>query len=286
MRNEYSQEIIDKVIDNYVNKHMGRLASGREFGLSDRAVKKILKDAGIRLRTHREATILRNKKLKKYDNNSNYFSTESPNMAYIMGFIAADGTIRKNSNSIKITVSRRDRELLEKIKEEVGIEVEVKDFTTNQGYDCSTLEWTDQKHKEDLAKYSIVPEKTFVLRPPTKLKREYWIDYIRGYFDGDGSINNIKNSNGRGNGSIRWQVCSATKELIDWIVDFFNEEYGIPKVNVQTRIRNHEKPLYIVQYSSRASRMIYKVLYSESSLYLARKKEIFDNLMTLIEPMK
>ena len=79
----------------------------------------------------------------------------------------------KKSNSIKITVSRRDRELLEKIKEEVGIEVEVKDFTTNQGYDCSTLEWTDQKHKEDLAKYSIVPEKTFILRPPTNLKREY-----------------------------------------------------------------------------------------------------------------
>ncbi len=265
---------------------MGRLASGREFGLSDRAVKKILKGAGIRLRTHREAVILRNKKSKKYDNNSNYFSTESPNMAYIMGFIAADGTIRKNSNSIKITVSRRDRELLEKIKEEVGIEVEVKDFTTNQGYDCSTLEWTDQKHKEDLAKYSIVPEKTFILRPPTNLKREYWIDYIRGYFDGDGSIGNKKNSNGRGNGSIRWQVCSAMKELLDWIVDFLNEEYGIPKVNVQTRVRNHEKPLYIVQYSSRASRMIYKVLYSESSLYLARKKEIFDNLMTLIEPMK
>ena len=265
---------------------MGRLASGREFGLSDRAVKKILKDAGIRLRTHREATILRNKKAKKYDNNSNYFSTESPNMAYIMGFIAADGTIRKRENSIKITVSRRDREILEKIKEEVGIEVEVKDYTTSQGYDCSTLVWTDQKHKEDLAKYSIVPEKTFILRPPTNLKREYWIDYIRGYFDGDGSIGNIKSTNGRGNGSIRWQVCSATKELIEWIVDFFNEEYGIPKVNVQTRIRNHEKPLYIVQYSSRASRMIYKVLYSESSLYLARKKEIFDNLMTLIKPMK
>lgn len=265
---------------------MGRLASGREFGLSDRAVKKILKGAGIRLRTQREATILRNKRLKKYDNNSNYFSTESPNMAYIMGFIAADGTIRKDSNSIKITVSRRDRELLVKIKEEVGIEVEVKDYTTNQGYNCSTLVWTDQKHKEDLAKYSIVPEKTFILQPPTNLKREYWIDYIRGYFDGDGSINNIKSTNGRGNGSIRWQVCSATKELIEWIVDFFNEEYGIPKVNVQMQVRNHEKPLYIVQYSSRASRMIYKVLYSESSLYLARKKEIFDNLMTLIKPMK
>lgn len=286
MRNKYGQEVVDKVIDNYVNKHMGRLASGREFGLSDRAVKKILKGAGIRLRTQREATILRNKRLKKYDNNSNYFSTESPNMAYIMGFIAADGTIRKDSNSIKITVSRRDRELLVKIKEEVGIEVEVKDYTTNQGYNCSTLVWTDQKHKEDLAKYSIVPEKTFILQPPTNLKREYWIDYIRGYFDGDGSINNIKSTNGRGNGSIRWQVCSATKELIEWIVDFFNEEYGIPKVNVQMQVRNHEKPLYIVQYSSRASRMIYKVLYSESSLYLARKKEIFDNLMTLIKPMK
>lgn len=286
MRNKHSQEVVDKVIDNYVNKHMGRLASGREFGLSDGAVKKILKGAGIHLRTQKESVVLKNENSRKYNNNSNYFSIESPNMAYIMGFIAADGTVRKDDNSIKITLSAQDRELLVKIKEEVGIEVEVKDYTTSQGYDCSTLVWTDKKHKEDLAKYSIVPAKTFILQPPTNLKREYWIDYIRGYFDGDGSVNNIKSTNGRGNGSIRWQLCSATKELVDWIVDFLNEEYGVPKVNVQTRVRNHEKPLYIVQYSSRASRMIYKVLYSESSLYLARKKEIFDNLMTLIEPMK
>lgn len=265
---------------------MGRLAAGREFGLSDRAVKKILREAGVHIRTQRESVILKNEVSKKYNNNSDYFSTESPNMAYIMGFIAADGTIRKNSNLIKITLSARDRELLEKIKEEIGIEVEIKDYTTNKGYACSTLAWTDKKHKEDLAKYSIVPAKTFTLQPPTKLKREYWIDYIRGYFDGDGSVNNIKNSNGRGNGSIRWQLCSATKELVDWVVDFLYEEYGVPKVSVQTRIRNNEKPLYIVQYSSRASRIIYQALYSEHSLCLNRKKEIFDNLMTLIKPMK
>lgn len=262
-----NQWIENKIIENYVVKGMGQSAAGKEFNFGAYKVKKILKENNIKIRNHNQAVILKNKRFRKYDNNDNYFSIESKNMAYIMGFIAADGTIRKDSNEIKITLAAKDRVQLENIKKEIGIQVNVKDFTTKSGYDSCTLQWTSEQHKKDLKKYNIIPQKTFILTPPYQLSKEYWIDYIRGYFDGDGSINNLKNK------SLRWQVCSATKILLEWILDYF-EELGIPKVNIQER--KNKNILYTIQYSTSSTKKIYDVLYTKGSLFLPRKKKCFD----------
>ena len=63
---------------------------------------------------------------------------------------------------------------------------------TKDGFDVCSYRWSCKKHKEDLATYGVVPNKTFLLKPPYKLSEEFHLDYIRGYFDGDGSINLIK----------------------------------------------------------------------------------------------
>lgn len=192
-------------------------------------------------------------------------------MAWLMGFIAADGYIRKDANEIGIGLARQDREILEKIKEILELETSVKDYTTQNGYDCSKLTWTCEQHKKDLAKYNIVPAKTFTLKPPYNLNRKYWIDFIRGYFDGDGSINKIQQ------GALRWQVCSASKEIIEWIINFLYEEYNIPKVSIYTV--NNKNPLYYCQYSTNATKQIFKVLYTKNGLYLKRKYEHFKKIL-------
>lgn len=207
-------------------------------------------------------------------------------MAWLLGFIASDGTIRKDSNEIKIGLAIKDKEILEKIKAELKLQSNVKEYTTNNGYDCCTLCWTCQTHKEDLATFHIVPNKTFSLLPPDKLDKKYWIDYIRGYFDGDGSINLIANSNGRGNGNLRWQVCAATPTMLQWIVDYFYDEYNIPKVSIQKQLRpNAKNPLYSIQYSSIATRKIYTILYTPNSLFLKRKKEHFEEILSKVKPI-
>ena len=39
---------------------------------------------------------------RKYLVNDNYFDIENERMAYLLGFLASDGTVRKNSNEIKL----------------------------------------------------------------------------------------------------------------------------------------------------------------------------------------
>ena len=277
------QEIINKIIDNYENKKYGLIKSGKDFGLSANKVKKILKENNIHIRNHHESMVLSNKS-RDYPHNEGYFSKDSLILAWILGFIAADGSIRKDSNSIKITLSKVDKEILEKIKEEIKIENPIKDYITNKGFEISEFIWTCEQHKKDLEKYNIIPDKTFKLKPPYKLNKEFWIDYIRGYFDGDGSVNLIKNSNGRGNGNLRWQVCGAVPEILQWIIDFLYEEYQIPKVLIQTQ-RRKEK-LYYFQYSSKATRQIYNILYNDSKMFLKRKKEHYEEILNKITPFE
>ena len=85
---------------------------------------------------------------------------------------------------------------------------------------------------------------------------------------------------------MRWQICSATSKLLEWIVNFFYEEYDIPKVNIQVQNRpGSQHTLYTIQYSSRATRQIYNVLYTPNSLYLRRKKEHFEEILEKVKPL-
>lgn len=251
----------------YCEEKRGQIYCAKQLNISQAVLKKELKELGIKIRTYAEAATVSNINRETYKD-KDYFSIQSHNMAWLLGFIASDGTIRKDSNSIKIGLARKDREILEKIRTELKIEREVKDYTTTNGFDYSQLEWSCEQHKKDLSRYFIVPEKTFTLKPPYELAKTYWIDYIRGYFDGDGSVNLIQGKN------LRWQVCSATPEILKFIVDFFFEEYHVQKVNLQK-----SNNLYYIQYSTNSTKLIYSFLYTPNSLFLKRKKEHFDNIV-------
>lgn len=205
-------------------------------------------------------------------------------MAWLLGFLASDGNVSQKSNDITIGLAIKDKEVLEKIKKELSLTTNIKEYTTTNGYDACKLQWTCEQHKKELAKYNIIPQKTYSLKPPTVLNEEYWIDYIRGYFDGDGSVNLIQNSNGRGNGNLRWQVCSTSKEIIEWIQKVLENKYNIPKTIIYSHQRSG-KDLWYIQYSSIATRKIYKILYTPNSLYLKRKKDHYEEILAKVKPL-
>ena len=160
------EEIKDKIVENYLNG-MGQIASGKEFGISGVVVKRVLQERKIRIRNYAESASISNVLRKKYFCNEDYFKKETPRMAYILGFLAADGSVSLRENVLKITLSQKDKELLEQIKEELEYTGEIKDATTSKGFDISTLQITCKEYKQDLQKYNIVPQKTYTFSFPT-----------------------------------------------------------------------------------------------------------------------
>ena len=273
----YTEEQERIALDCYVNQKRGLNYCKEQAKCSLATLNQILKDNGIKKRSYAEAAVESNQNRALYKNKE-YFNTQSYNMAWIVGFLAADGCVSKKGNAISIGLSSVDREILEHIQKEIEIENPIHDFISTQGFNYSELSWTCKEHREELKKYSIVPQKTFILEPPTHLDKKYWLDYVRGYFDGDGSVNFIEVNGKKHYTALRWQVCSATPGVLEFILDVL-ESYGIKKVNIQKQKRQ-TNDLYCIQYSTNATKEIYKILYSTpSTLFLARKKKHFEEII-------
>ena len=268
------ENVVNGIIKTYVEEKKGQMYCAKKYNTTVYMVKKVLRENNIKIRNFSEATAASNKKRRKYTINENYFSIESAEMAYIMGFIAADGSISKRDNTLKIGLSAIDYDFLCDIAKRMGSNKAVKLFTNNKGFDCCEWHCASEKIKKDLSKYNIVPNKTFSFIFPRNLNEKYWIDFIRGYFDGDGTICSC------GNNAIRWSLCSANDDILKIIVDFFEREYNIPRVKIQKRPpNNNSHELYYIQYSTKATKQIYKILYLKDSFFLPRKKQKFDSLI-------
>lgn len=266
------QEVVDKIIYDYTVNQFGLIKTGKKNGVGERIVRNVLLKNKIHIRSQSEAAIISNILRRRFNVDDSYFSKENENMAYLLGFLTSDGTVDKKNNRIKIGLSSVDKDFLEQIKKELRYEGDIFDYVTNNGFNVSELTFTSSKIKKDLAKYNIIPNKTLTFTFPKNLNKKYWIDFIRGYFDGDGSVSTA------GPYAIRWQICSATRDVLETVINFFYEEYGINKVSILTSFRaNH--PLYYFQYSTNATKQIFKILYRDNCLKLPRKYNKFKELI-------
>ena len=264
--NNVPLDIKEQIVYRYSVLGYGQIKSGQPWGYGADLVKKILQEAKVPIRNFSQAASKSNKN-RAIEINHDYFDIESPNMAYLLGFIASDGTVRKEINEIKITLCSEDVDFLQVIANELGYKGRIKTYTTKEGFSNSTLAFTSEKIKKTLATYNIVPNKTYNFVFPSHLSRKYWRDFFRGYFDGDGTVCKI------GDG-LRLSLCSYTDNILKTFLVFFEEEYGIPMVNIRRKENN-----YYFQYSTNAVRGFYQAFYYDGCLYLPRKHKKFEDLV-------
>ena len=127
---------------------------------------------------------------------SDYFSCiDSPIKAYWLGFLYTDGSVDhyKTTGRIRLQLQEQDKEILEKFKEDLGLDCKIiRDQRENSI--CYSVEFVDEQIFNDLAKYGIVPNKTYATKtiPYDKIPLEYLATYALGLFDGDGCLSYSK----------------------------------------------------------------------------------------------
>lgn len=277
----FPKEIEEKAIYNYVVNKQGLQSAGREFGISQFMMEQILKKYGIPKRTYTEAK----QSARKYPCNDNFFKTQSHNMAYVLGFIAADGYVSAKENCVSIELQKRDRQILEDIKTLTGITRPITEQLRNNGkYTVCLRNWS-KEWKNDLAHYGITNKKTLTLAPPTLLLPEYRIDYIRGYFDGDGSVSACEGRNGKGcvYQVNRFEISGASKKAIEWMRLELIQHYHIMLNAPCSDQLDSGVTMYKIRASSRqAIQTIYNLFYQDpNAIYLKRKKEKFETILNI-----
>lgn len=267
---EFTEKEKELIIYNYTVLKRGVNSIGRDFGIAGTTIQRHLKKWGVSIRNLTEAM----QEIRAYSVNDNYFKVQSHNMAYILGLIASDGCVSKDTNHFYIDLQASDEEILYKIKNELSFEGPLQHYTNNSGCDFSRLRICSKTIKQDLSHYGITPKKTFTLNPPSFLDEQYYISYIRGYFDGDGCIYiNLDKY------KYQWNIGSARKEVIQWIQNILLNNYGITSfLHNTTRILSQgDHYYYILIYNKEIIRRLFEILYVPNSLYMERKYQIMKN---------
>ena len=170
------------------NKSLGDI--GNEFGCTRQYVFKLMKIYGIERKTQSKAMIeaIKKGKFERFEYhkfNENFFSKWSPEMGWALGLLFTDGHIHGNM----IQFTSVDKILLEKVRTLFQSSRPI--YKRTQSYDKTkhiyAFTFSHPKTGEDLKKLGLHERKSLDMVFPV-IPEEYIRHFIRGCWDGDGSI--------------------------------------------------------------------------------------------------
>lgn len=138
--------------------------------------------------------------IKIYNLDTHYFDNiDTSSKAFWLGFICADGSIKKNRKAFCVKITQKERVLLDEFKEAIGFEGEVK-LGKNYGGRYSDKDFYELTvYRTEFAESLMQAGKSRLKKNqksiPDSVPKEYVIDFIRGYFEGDGTVYFAKSVN-------------------------------------------------------------------------------------------
>lgn len=202
-----------------------------------------------------------------YTLNEDYFKTWSSNMAYILGFFAADGVVSKNTPTISF--AQIEKEILEQIKKEINTQ---QPLVQNSKTGVYLLTINSKVMKIDLMKlHGINPSKSLNIKFPY-VPEEYLSHFVRGYFDGDGCIYKNKNF---------VNIVGGSREFTEELYLIFEEQ----KFNPILKDFGQHYRIYISGYEN--IKRFSTWIYTDNRLKLQRKYDRFqENIVVWEDSLK
>lgn len=191
---------------------------------------------------------------KKYTLNENFFSEiDTEEKAYWLGFISADGHV--GEDVIAIGLSKIDRGHLEKFLKAIGSNSPIKEYDSTNSV---AVRIYSKKMVSDLRKLGLLREKSKTMMYPF-LKTTMHRHFIRGLFDGDGSISRGKKISISFSGTI--EIVMSIKIIMMNMFDVFDSKVSKTENNFSyVRWANKKDILNILDF-----------MYKDSSIFLDRK---------------
>jgi len=255
----------DKV--EYLKKHAGKKTY---YELSaDQFLNKSV--VSIRKKTH-QLNLKPKQHLKYKEVNHDFFKVWSEEMTYIFGFWCADGNIhasgKKEYNAdFAVSFSSRDFEIIEKIKNNMCSTYKIgKNIKNMNGKELCTYRSTmySKEIYNDIIKLGGCERKSLVLKFPTSVPSKYIQHFIRGYFDGDGSIRR----------TTRYPLYPSIS--IVGTYDFLSKT--MTYLPIKTKIKPKKK-MGIIDYHGKKAQEILHYMYNDANIYMERKYKRYQIVM-------
>lgn len=266
MRKKLTEEKIQQIQQYYLSKPMGLKDLEKEFDISHPLAVRALKG------------------IPKYPKNlvfnpnmvEDYFEIiDSEDKAYFLGYMIGDGNVFTDyctigySAMISISANEEDIEVLESFIRQTKVNTTI----GNDGRGTRQAVIRSNKMAQDLAKYGVVPRKTFLTYLPKNIPDIYMKDLIRGICDSDGSIG-AQPLQSNPNKFNHWISFCGTKQLMEDISDYCFDTLDL----------THKSSVYTYASQTLSETKFKNIpdmytvgmwMYDNSKFFLSRKKNKF-----------
>ena len=199
-------------------------------------------------------------RVEKYPIDLDYFKNiDTEDKAYYLGLLAADGSI--STSGIKIELHYKDLYILEKFRDLISPTRPIYKFEREGRNTTYSLEIRSKYLKDIMEQWNIIPRKSFRNTSLPNLSEDMMPHFIRGYFDGDGSV--YKNNN-----TLRIKFIGNTQ--------FITELHIYLKQSIKIHQTSKEYTSYFTISTQKDIQNLYDYMYSNATIYLRRKKKKFD----------
>jgi len=262
MTKEKEQEII-----NYYILGNSSIKCAEKFSVCSQTVLNLLKKYNITFRCP--------KRRLDFFNQDFFEVIDSEAKAYFLGLIVADGNVY--NSSLRIALQEEDCYILEMFlkytKSTSTLKIIRKSSAKPHHKLLYRLSLTSKKLVYDLGKLGVIPAKShYTYFPP--IEEQYWSHFIRGVFDGDGSI--FKNM---GKNSERYRIAfMGNVTLMEKIQEILMKECGLDRTKMYKQACQKPNILMLSYGGNSQLKKIREYLYKDATIYLKRKKEKFDKV--------
>ena len=193
-------------------------------------------------------------------------------MAYTLGFVAADGNICQTGRAHVLHIACDDKDVIDKIKIAMDYQGPIHSKSRANGKVSYSLRICDQKIFTDLKKLKITERKSLTLDPP-RIPKLYMRHFLRGYFDGDGTV---VFRNTRYPSKLVVIIYTASRKMAIFLHKNLAVILGkLYKAKIGTKIAHGKTPYYVVYMGHRAAVKIFNYMYQDTNLYMERKYKKF-----------
>lgn len=203
-------------------------------------------------------------KPRKHKVNEEFFNEINNESAYVLGWMFSDGNVQADQRTFRLHLNKKDIKIIETIRELLKSE---HPFYFGKLNDVE-LRIHSRKLCKKLIEFGCVPRKTWCLEFPKKMPNDYLNHFVRGFFDGDGSIHFNKPN------VIKIKIV-GTKEFIEGL-----KEKLVETANVKSSNLKQKGIIWFIEIYGNNARNFCEWIYKDcGQLYLERKFERFQKHM-------
>lgn len=246
------------------------------FPISSVAINNLLRRNGYKAKSPSELK-------RKYPIVEDFFDIiDTEEKAYILGLLYADGYNQTERNSVSIGLKEDDKEILEKMTELIQptkplLCLNLSNARKRVGFENAQNQYRlviANKHiSERLVELGCGKAKTHNLIFPTEEQVPSHLirHFIRGYFDGDGSVSGDKQK----------QISFVgTVNFLKPLQQILMEELGFSETKLDRRHKERDNEIRSLRYCGINQCIKFRDwLYEDVTIFLKRKKDIFDSYL-------